>query len=339
MGLNPFKDANLNDLQENIIKFFFRHFGNALQAVKRVLSNIHKKGNEKVTLMFIPHSEKRIINFHISIFTITFIVIILISVTTITSVLIVNHTSTIKEVSKLKIYGADSKIQIQHYKEEINKLYDIFQKFKPELTYLYSLTPNNYVDSLWAKGGATNSGNVAVQDDNSLSPSVEVLNIEEMNQELETTKKVLKEIKKFLENRKKIIENTPSLWPVNGSIVATFGNRMSPFSFKREFYQGIDIAAFPGAEIHATAPGTVQSIEWDAFLGLTITIKHKYGFFTRYSHCQRVAVDVEQKVKKGEVVGYVGKTGKAARHMCHYQIKIGTDFVDPMPYLNKILYK
>jgi murein DD-endopeptidase MepM/ murein hydrolase activator NlpD len=57
---------------------------------------------------------------------------------------------------------------------------------------------------------------------------------------------------------------------------------------------------------------------------------------THYSHCQRVTVEVGDKVSKGEVIGYVGKTGKSSRHQCFYQVKIGTEFVDPVPYLNRI---
>lgn len=63
----------------------------------------------------------------------------------------------------------------------------------------------------------------------------------------------------------------------------------------------------------------------------------KIGFVTVYSHCQRVSASLDQKVGKGEVIAYVGRTGKATRPVCFYQIKIGTDFVDPAPYLNKIV--
>lgn len=338
MTLNPFKEANLNDLQQNSKKFLADHFGNIIKKIKMLWALFIKKGNERITLMFIPHSEKRILNFHISIFSISLIAIFLITVITITSTLIINHASTIKEVSKLKLHGSDSKIQKQHYKDEINKLYDIFQNFKPELKYLFSLTPGNSdaADSLWAKGGVSNTRQIS-SDDSNLSPSVEILNIEEMEKELKRTKEVLSDLKTFLEKRKKIIENTPSLWPVDGYILSSFGKRKSPFSFKDELNLGIDIGSFPGAEIHATAPGIVEDIQWDTRLGLTISIKHKYGFVTTYSHCQRVAVDKKQKISKGEVIGYVGKTGKTTRHLCHYQIKIGIDFVDPMPYLNKIV--
>jgi murein DD-endopeptidase MepM/ murein hydrolase activator NlpD len=291
--------------------------------------------------MFIPHSEKRIINFHVSIFAIAIITGIVTATVTVTSVLIINHSSTIKEVSKLKKYGVNSKIQIKKYKEEINQLYDIFQKFKPEITHLYSLTPGSDIDSLWAKGGVHNPNpayDSEASADNGIEPSppIEILNIQEVERELKTTKKILSKIKVFLEYRKKIIETTPSIWPVNGYIISRFGQRNSMYAAETDFNSGIDIESYPGAEIKATAPGKVSEIRWDPVLGLLVSIKHKYGFTTSYSHCQRVSVELDQQISKGEIIGYVGRTGKTARYVCHYAIIIGTEFVDPMPYLNRI---
>ena len=334
MSLNPFKESNFEDLQDGLGEFFSDRFGAFRERSSDLWKRFKKKGNERLTIMFIPHNEKKIVNFHISIFMISGIAGTIAVITIVTSILVLNHASTVKEVSKLKMYDSDSKVHIQYYKDEINKLYDIFQRFKPEITYLYSLTPDNYVDSLWAKGGV--SAPVADKADEPDAPAIESLNIEEMEKELRTTKEVLDKIKIFMEQRKKIIENTPSLWPVNGYIVSSFGKRSSQFSSREDFNKGIDIAAYPGAEIHATDPGTVDAVKWKPGVGLTVSIRHKYGFTTVYSHCQRVSVEDGQKVSKGETIAYVGRTGRATQHICKYQVIIGTDSVDPMPYLNKI---
>ena len=336
MGLNPFKDSNLNDLQRNTRDFLGRHFGEFSKRIGMWWDEFVRNGREQITIMFIPHSEKKIVNFHVTKFTIAFFVVFVATTVIVTSIAIINHTSTIKQVSKLKLYRSNSRVQIQKYREEINRLYDIFQRFKPEITYLYSLTPDNNVDSLWAKGAGPdpNPGTMAQAEN---SPPIEILNIEEVERELKTSKQILQKVKQFLQTRKKILENTPSLWPVDGYIISGFGERTSPYTFRKEFHQGIDIAAFPGAEIRSTAPGKVTSVRWDPLLGLTVSVKHKYGFSTHYSHCQRVSVETNEKVSKGEVIGYVGRTGKATRHICFYQIKIGTEFVDPAPYINTII--
>jgi murein DD-endopeptidase MepM/ murein hydrolase activator NlpD len=342
MNLNPFKETNLYDLQKNIIRFLSDHLSSKQAKLKDLWSRFVTKGKERITIMFIPHSEKRIINFHVSIFAIAIIAGVVTTTVTVTSILIINHSSTIKEVSKLKKYGSNSKIQIKKYREEINELYDIFQKFKPEITHLYSLTPGGDIDSLWAKGGVPNPNPTSEYSDangdngNALSPLIEILNIQEVERELKTTKKIFSKIKVFLEYRKKIIETTPSIWPVNGYIISRFGQRGSMYAAETEFHNGLDIETYPGSEIKATAPGKVSDIRWDPVLGLMVVVKHKYGFTTAYAHCQRVSVELDQQVSKGEVIGYVGRTGKTARYICHYEIIIGTEFVDPMPYLNKI---
>jgi murein DD-endopeptidase MepM/ murein hydrolase activator NlpD len=336
MGLNPFKESNLNDLQNNISTFFSEYFSGINESIKDWWNRFVNKGSERLTVMFIPHSEKRIVNFHISIFAISAFIGFIIATITITSILIINHSTTIKEVSKLKKYGKNSKLQIQKYKEEITKMYDAFQKLKPEITHLYGLTPESDIDSLWSKGGEYNP-NPSNEIDTEASPPLEVLNIQEVEKELQTTKDVLAKIKTFLEYRKKIIENTPSIWPVNGYIISRFGERTSPNNFAKEFHYGIDIDSPPGSEIRATAPGKVVDVLWDHANGLSVSVKHKYGFTTTYSHCQRVSVEADQKVAKSEVIGYVGTTCKTTRPICYYQVKIGTEFVDPIPYLNSII--
>jgi murein DD-endopeptidase MepM/ murein hydrolase activator NlpD len=338
MNLNPFKETNLNDLQKNILQFFSDHLSSKKAKINDWRKRFVAKGKERITIMFIPHSEKRILNFHISIFAIAFVVGIVTATVVVTSIMIVNHSSTIKEVSKLKKYGSNSKEQIKQYKKQINELYEIFQKFKPELTYLYSLTPGSEIDSLWAKGGIHNP-NPAFETNlngNNQPPPMEILNLQEIEKELKTTKKVLSQIRVFLEKRKKFIETTPSIWPVNGYIVSRFGQRNLAYAAETEYHNGIDIESYPGSEIKATAPGKVSDIRWDHIMGLIVSIKHKYGFTTSYGHCQRVSVELGQQVSKGEVIGYVGQTGKTARYVCHYEILIGTEFVDPMPYLNRI---
>lgn len=319
MNLNPFKDSNLNDLQKDIHLFIKDHFTNIQTNFQTKWKKFVKKGKERITIMFIPHNEKKIMNFHISIFAISAIVISIASIVSITSIIIVNHSSSIKEVSKLE---RNEKISEEHkklYQEELNNLYSTYLNFKPQIASLYYMDKGT---NLFAKGG-TNDG---VSTNNATPvPSEKLLEIQEMEQELQNTKQALEQVKVFLDTRKKIIENTPSIWPVAGYIVA-----------KSNFNQGVEIASFPGAEIKSTAPGTVDNIRWDSVLGLTITVAHKYGYYTTYSHCQRISAEVGQKVSKGEVIAFVGNTGKTTSEVCFYQIRVGTEFVNPIPYLNKI---
>ena len=340
MKINPFKDANLNDLQQNISDFLMDHFEDKKLKIKTLWKRFKEKGNERITIMFIPHSEKKIRNFHVSIFTISSIAAFIFITIIVTSILIINHSSTVKEISILTRGESDSKTQLTIYNEEIGTLQTIFEKgLKPILGNVYKLSTGENKETLWAKGGLDNQNPTEedsdYSDDN--DDSLERLNyMQGIKHELEITKDVIGKLKNFLNYRKKIIENTPSIWPVEGYIVSQYVEKKSPYSLKRENHKGIDIETFPCAEIRATAPGNVSEIKWNPTLGLTVSIRHKYGFITSYSHCQRVSVEVGQKVLKGEVIGYTGKTGNAAEYMCFYQIKIGTEYINPMPYLNRI---
>jgi len=119
MGLNPFKNSDLEDLQKNIKDFLKDQFGELSQKLKDKRDNYIKKGKEQITVMFIPHSAKKIFNFHIPIYAIILISTLIIVTITLTSVVIINHSSTLKEVSKLKMYGTNSKFQIKKYRDEI----------------------------------------------------------------------------------------------------------------------------------------------------------------------------------------------------------------------------
>ena len=354
MKINPFKDANLNDLQQNISDFFIDHFGDTKLKIKTFWKRFKEKGNERITIMFIPHSEKKIVNFHVSIFTISSIAAFIFITVVVTSILIINHSSTVKETSILKRGKEDSNEQVEIFKDEIETLQTIFEKgLKPVLSSAYRLSTNQKEDTLWAKGGEINpnpdpakidtDSNNPIEDEGDYNEKkkkeetkLKLSELQEIKQELQLTKDVIGKLKDFLNARKRIIENTPSIWPVEGYIVSQYVEKKSPFSLKRENHKGIDIETFPCAEIRATAPGNVSEIKWNPTLGLTVSIRHKYGFTTSYSHCQRVSVEAGQKVLKGEVIGYTGKTGSTAEYMCFYQIRIGTEYVNPMPYLNRI---
>ncbi len=343
MGINPFKSTNLEDLQQITRDFLSDNFGFILDILKTKWNIFLRKEKERITIMLIPHSEKKIINFHVPIYSITLIISAVLIIITITSIAIINHASTIKDVSRLRMLESNSTIQIARYKDEIKKLCDDSQAFNTEVKNLYELINKKDADSLWAKGGVPNPNPIDLEVGNYWpSPSDEELNIKDAKQKLKITKETLAKIKDFLEKRKRIIENTPSIWPTQGYIIHTACNTGN----KSNERTGIEIAAFPGAEIKATAYGDVENVEWDPALGLKITISHKYGFTTLYSHCSKVIVKipeklpngkiVKQKVSKGETIGYVGRTGKADRHICYYQVKIGTEPIDPMKYLIKL---
>jgi murein DD-endopeptidase MepM/ murein hydrolase activator NlpD len=132
-----------------------------------------------------------------------------------------------------------------------------------------------------------------------------------------------------------MLAETPSIWPLYGLITSTFGWRSNPFGVSgSEVHDGVDIAAPYGTAIRATADGTVEQAGWNGTYGISVTLYHRNGIETLYGHMSRMAVAAGQNVKKGQVIGYEGLTGRTTGPHCHYQVIINGTAVDPMTYLN-----
>lgn len=143
----------------------------------------------------------------------------------------------------------------------------------------------------------------------------------------------LVELQDFLRAQRSIAAVTPSIWPVKGWVTSEFGPRSNPFGKRREFHTGIDIATKLGAPIQSPADGIVKSVEKRPDLGLMIQIEHGRGISTLYAHLFRSAVSDGQVVKRGEVIGYVGNSGRSTGAHLHYSVNLNGVYVNPRKYL------
>lgn len=133
--------------------------------------------------------------------------------------------------------------------------------------------------------------------------------------------------------------NVPSLWPIMGPITSSFGQREDPVlgNGEGEFHKGIDISAPMGAPIRATGDGVVKSAEMVNGYGRQVVIDHGHGIETTYAHMSGFAVVAGQTVVRGEVIGYVGHSGRTTGTHLHYEVKIRNTPVNPHKYLRTTL--
>jgi murein DD-endopeptidase MepM/ murein hydrolase activator NlpD len=130
----------------------------------------------------------------------------------------------------------------------------------------------------------------------------------------------------------------PSLWPVNGRLLSRFGERVDPFSGEaeahNEFHSGVDISAVMGTSVHAAADGVVEyaASSGDGY-GRMVIIDHGNGLQTRYAHLSRFAVVPGQEIRRGEILGYSGNTGRVTSPHLHFEVRQGGVAVNPYPYL------
>jgi murein DD-endopeptidase MepM/ murein hydrolase activator NlpD len=125
----------------------------------------------------------------------------------------------------------------------------------------------------------------------------------------------------------------PSIWPVDGRLMGGFGNRTDPFSGEGAFHAGVDITAPIGTPIRATADGIVIFAEMENGYGRLIKVSHGNGVQTYYAHLSRFYVQAGQDVRRGEVIGAVGTSGRVTAPHLHYEVRLGGAPVNPYRFL------
>lgn len=131
-----------------------------------------------------------------------------------------------------------------------------------------------------------------------------------------------------------LLRSTPHRWPTDSRDVSSpFGYRKDPFTGRKTFHTGIDIAANFGDPVYATADGRVAEIGSDRARGRFVVIDHNSGIRTAYLHLSRIAVAEGDSVAAGNVVGFVGSTGRSTGPHLHYEVIRDGEVVDPDPYL------
>ncbi len=127
--------------------------------------------------------------------------------------------------------------------------------------------------------------------------------------------------------------SSPSLWPVTGPITSSFGERIDPFNGEGAFHSGVDISCPYGQPVLAAADGTVTYADTYTGYGRMVEIDHGNGVRTRYGHLSGFAVAEGQSVRRGEVIGYVGLSGRSTGPHLHYEVRIHDTPVNPHKYL------
>lgn len=161
--------------------------------------------------------------------------------------------------------------------------------------------------------------------------------IDRLRQDAESRLASFSEIAWYVGNQKSLRNATPSIWPTEGSITSLFGYRFSPMSRddgeSGEFHPGVDIANHPDTLIAVTADGTVLFSGWSHGYGNLVVIDHGYGLQTVYGHTSKALVKVGDRVRKGQVIAYMGTTGRSTGAHLHYEVRRQGRPVNPMQYL------
>jgi septal ring factor EnvC (AmiA/AmiB activator) len=126
---------------------------------------------------------------------------------------------------------------------------------------------------------------------------------------------------------------TPAIWPVLGHITDGFGARLDPFSGEGAFHTGVDVSADYGAPVHATADGIVIDVGQHSGYGRVVILDHGFGMTTWYAHLSSFAAVAGTRVKRGEVIGYTGISGRSTGPHVHYEVRLNNAPVNPWRYM------
>ncbi|MFB3816400.1 MAG: M23 family metallopeptidase [Candidatus Methylomirabilales bacterium] len=192
-----------------------------------------------------------------------------------------------------------------------------------------------YQDSRIGRGGGRAGAEYAAAAAEDRARLVERLPdaLQAVEQEITSRGQGLLELTRFVEARRRLLASTPAIWPVEGLVTDGYGRRRSPFSGGVETHEGLDIAAPLGTPVRASADGVAAFAGPLASFGNVVFLRHGHGFATLYAHLARGAVYTGRPVRRGQVIGAVGMTGRTTGPHLHYEVHLRGVPVNPLFYI------
>ncbi|MFN3603796.1 MAG: M23 family metallopeptidase [Leptonema sp. (in: bacteria)] len=325
-----------------------------LDKTKAILKKIHTKGKKKITIMLIPHSESSIINLHLNFYILGFGFIFILFLTLISTFIIINRNSQNLQYYHLGVTTSNFPQQASKLAEEIIPMHQTILEFAETITRIHN---NLRIASENGKGGIVNEYtftqvenlNTLIEqckekknecDQSTIEKILKIsLNISELDNVIlsDSNKKIeeiLSEIKS--ENKKAFFSIIPSGFPVKGFIKNNYKTKVILERGNNYPLRGVEILTLPNSPVKATANGKVVEINYHPTFGLYIWIEHISGIQTFYAHLGEVEVNLHQEVKRGDIIGYTGRTGNINNNILYYEVHIGTLAFNPHILMNDI---
>jgi murein DD-endopeptidase MepM/ murein hydrolase activator NlpD len=291
----------------------------------------------RYTVVFVPHSEKRVYNFHVTVLSMCCFLLVVAGVVgaffwygasySSAQHILVSKDSRLKEVQA----------SLDQLRDETAVLLREARGFESALSGTLSALGTD----LKSGNSQSPSGDLSSFFDIRETPEgllQEVDDVRRLSSYLSRAVEPVKEIGAMLDSQSALLTEIPSIWPIKGGIghvSFSFGQNENPFTGQYYIHKGIDLSTYrSGDPVVVTADGQVVTTDWDDGFGFYVIIKHKHGYYTRYAHLLQYRVKVGQRVQQGDVIGYIGNTGLSTGPHLHYEVHIGSDVVDPYKYIN-----
>lgn len=157
--------------------------------------------------------------------------------------------------------------------------------------------------------------------------------IDDLNGQIDAMAASVDALQRTFEDKRSMLSSMPAIAPVKGIITSGFGNRRDPFTGRLSLHEGLDIVAPAGKEVHAPGDGIVTKAGWAKDYGQVINISHGYGVTTLYGHLSGIKVEEGQRVRRGDLIGFVGSTGRSTGTHLHYEVRLNGVTTNPLGYI------
>ena len=325
--------------ENRVFSFIVRQFSRLSSSISRFFTRVVSQGKQRFTVMLIPHSEKKIFNFKISVFSMVFISVIFAGVMIAFFVFSTRFSGMSHILITRTTELQQTRASLEQVRNEVSDLKKVSSAFETTLNKTLGILG---MGSPKPAGKDSETGdlasffNVEEQDRGSLKEVSDLKNIKDFMSRSETA---LQRVSGLLSSQGKLLVDLPTKWPVGsgiGRITNYFGPEIHPFTGQWYLHKGIDIASYRrGVPILAAANGKVIERGYEAMgYGNYLVIRHAYGFTTKYGHMSRIIVNEGDTVTQGQRIGTMGNTGLSTGQHLHFEVRIGSQVVDPLRFLN-----
>lgn len=295
----------------------------------------------KITVFLLPDGENNIKQFRLPIFSPTLLILFLVSFLALSFWFISDYysmKSRMPRLAQLEKETEQKKQQIIHLAQRVDQITNemiALKDFDRKLKVMVNLETSDEEEAHGLGGPApifSEDQNAEARDEKELARLMH-RSLDNLENEMAIGEQDKADLYEFFENQKMLLASTPSIWPTKGWMSSRFGYRSSPFTGKKEFHKGIDVATRMSAPIVAPADGIVSFTGRDGGYGRVVTIRHGYGLMTKYAHLKKALVKKGQRVKRGETIALVGNSGRSTGPHLHYEVHLNNMAVDPLRYI------
>jgi murein DD-endopeptidase MepM/ murein hydrolase activator NlpD len=288
--------------------------------------------NDFYTLVVVPHAKAQFRKFNVSVRALRWGAGVA-SVCAVVMLLVLVHYFRLRidsrELSRLKTENSELRVRTQEYEANTGRLKAKVQELERIVTKLGVMAgvektlPDDRV------GGVGGVESREVESPLRLDPA----SLQQMDKTLSKLTERSAQLETFYKDQKSLLASTPSVWPVRGYLSAGFGNRIDPFTNLKDFHPGIDISTPQGTKVLAPADGVVISCGEKGGYGNAIVVDHGYDVVTRYAHLAGFNVKPGQRVRRGDVLGFVGSTGRSTAPHLHYEVWVHDQAQNPILFI------